>query len=98
MKKSQWLYELFTYLLALLFLFTALSKLFDFRHFVREINNQVFPKSFTPILVILLPGLELLATYLLIRLKSRTNGLRLSLILMIVFTVYVGLVTFHFFP
>lgn len=98
MKKSQWLYEMFTYLLALLFFFTALSKLFDFRHFVREINNQVFPKQLTSILIIALPAIELITTFLLLRVKYRIGGLWLSLVLMTAFTIYVALVTFHFFP
>ena len=97
MKKSQWLSEIFTYLLALLFLFTAMSKLIDFRHFVRSINNQPFDDSFTPFLVYFLPAIELLAVLLLLSLKTRTKGLWLSLVLMAVFTVYVALVTFHFY-
>lgn len=97
MKKSQWLSEIFTYLLALLFLFTALSKLFDFRHFIRSINNQPFDNSYTPFLVYFLPGIELLAVLLLIRVKTRVPGLWLALGLMTVFTIYVALVTFHFY-
>ena len=97
MKKSLWLSEIFTYLLALLFLYTALSKIFDFRHFVRSINNQPFDNSYTPFLVYFLPGIELLAVILLLRTKTRIKGLWLSLVLMSVFTIYVALVTFHFY-
>ncbi|MGF7036908.1 MauE/DoxX family redox-associated membrane protein [Mucilaginibacter lappiensis] len=98
MKKSEWLYELCIYLLALLFLFTALSKILDFRHFVREMNNQVFNKLFASILIIAVPTIEIIASFLLLRFKYRLKGLWLSFILMATFSIYVGLVTFHFFP
>ncbi|WP_345952982.1 MauE/DoxX family redox-associated membrane protein [Mucilaginibacter sp. PAMB04168] len=98
MKRLPWLYEVFTYLLALLFLFTALSKLVDFQKFVKQMNNQVFPKAVSAALVILVPLIELIATALLVRIKTRMTGLWLSLALMSAFTVYVGLVTLRVFP
>ncbi|EHQ30948.1 MauE/DoxX family redox-associated membrane protein [Mucilaginibacter paludis] len=97
MRKQQWIYEIFAYLLALLFLFTAASKLFDLRHFVREINNQPFDDRFTPALVYGLPAIELIAVALLVWPKMRLKGFYLSAVLMFVFTVYVALVTFHFY-
>jgi putative oxidoreductase len=97
MKKSQWPLEVLTYLLALLFLFTALSKLFDFRHFVRSIDEQPFDNVYTPFLIWCLPASELLAVVFLFWIKTRRVGLWLSLGLMGVFTVYVALVTFHFY-
>lgn len=97
MKRLQWLAELSTYALALLFLFTAVSKLLDFRHFVRAINNQPFDNRWTPVLVVVLPLSELLTAGLLLWPRYRSKGLLLSALLMFIFTVYVGLVTFHFY-
>ena len=97
MKKLQWLAEAGTYLLALMFLFTAASKLLDFRYFVRAINNQPFDNRWTPYLVAGLPLAELLATGLLLWPRYRVKGLALSAMLMLIFSVYVGLVTFHFY-
>jgi len=97
MKKYQWLYEGIIYLLALLFLYTAFSKLVDMRHFVRAIHNQPFPRSVDPILIVGVPIIEIIAGITLLRLKSRKSGLYLSAILMLAFSIYVGLAVFHFF-
>jgi uncharacterized membrane protein YphA (DoxX/SURF4 family) len=97
MKKYQWLYELIIYLLALLFLYTAFSKLVDMRHFVRAIHNQPFPRIVDPILIVGVPIIEIIAGIALLRMKSRTFGLYLSMILMLAFSIYVGLAVFHVF-
>ncbi len=97
MKKYQWLYELIIYLLALLFFYTAFSKLVDMRHFVRAIHNQPFPRSVDPIIIIGVPMIEIITGLALLRLKSRKLGLYLSAILMFSFSIYVGLAVFHFF-
>jgi Methylamine utilisation protein MauE len=97
MKKYQWPYELIIYLLALLFLYTAFSKLIDMRHFVRAIHNQPFPRSVDPILIVGVPLIEIITGIALLRIKSRTIGLYLSTILMLAFSIYVGLAVFNFF-
>lgn len=97
MRPQQWLYEIFSYLLASLFLYTALSKALDFQEFTKEINNQNFSKAYTPFLVYSLPTIELIVTLLLLWPKMRLWGLYLSSFLMIAFTLYVALVTFHFY-
>jgi len=96
-RQPQWFIETAAALLALLFLFTAASKLMDMRHFIRQIDNQPFDNSFTPFLVTGLPVTELVATLLLFIPKMRFSGFWLSAILMTAFTIYVALVTFHFF-
>ncbi|SDF26683.1 Methylamine utilisation protein MauE [Mucilaginibacter pineti] len=97
MKKHQWLYELIIYLLALLFLYTAFSKLIDMRHFFRAIHNQPFPRSVDPVLTVGVPLIEIIAGISLLRIKLRKFGLYLSMILMLAFTIYVGLAVFHVF-
>ncbi|PTQ92136.1 methylamine utilization protein MauE [Mucilaginibacter yixingensis] len=96
-KPNPWLIETTAWLLALLFIFTAASKLMDMHHFIQQIDNQPFDNHFTPFLVIGLPVAELATALLLFIPKVRTTGLWLSAIMMTTFTVYVALVTFHFF-
>lgn len=97
MKKTVWIIEILAGLLALLFLYTALSKLVDLRHFVRAINNQPFDNRYTEVLVIALPAAEILAGLLLLVPRLRLAGFAMSAILMLSFTSYVALVTFHFY-
>jgi putative oxidoreductase len=97
MKKKQWLLEIISGLLALLFIYTATSKLMDFRQFQKEINNQAFPKVLDPLLIYGLPTLELLSAGLLLIARLRIPGFWIYIVLMILFTGYVSLVTFHFY-
>jgi putative oxidoreductase len=98
MKRSQWLFEIITYLLILLFLYTALTKVLDWHHYVRKMNNQVFPKMITPTITFLIPLVEFIAVGLLVSSKTRIKGLWLAFVLMASFTVYVALVTLKVFP
>jgi putative oxidoreductase len=97
MRTKDWLLEIFTYLLALLFLYTAFSKLIDFKRFVWEIDNQPFGHWLTKLLIYGLPVIELVAVGLLLKPKLRKKGLYLSAILMFTFTGYVALVTFNYY-
>lgn len=78
--------------LALLFAYTAFSKLADFEEFKRQLNMQVFPHSLVEILLYLIPGIELLAVILMLVKRTRWLGLILSAVLMVMFTGYVALV------
>lgn len=93
-----WLYEGCVHLLALLFLFTATNKILDWHHFIRQMNNQVFSKPLSAVLIVAVPFLEFLAVFLLMRVKTRMLGLRLSLVLMTAFTMYIGLIILQVFP
>lgn len=97
MKRYQWLYEIIIYLLALLFLYTAFSKLVDMHHFTRAILNQPFPKSVDPFLIVGVPLVEIMTGIALLRIKSRKWGLYASAILMLSFSIYVSLAVFHVF-
>jgi hypothetical protein len=70
----------------------------DWHHYQRKMNNQVFPKTVTPIITVAVPMLEFIAVFLLAWVKTRIKGLWLSLTLMGAFTIYVGLVTLKVFP
>lgn len=97
MRFKDWISEVSTYLLALLFFYTALSKIIDFQRFVWEIGNQRFEHWLGQVLIYGLPAVELLATFLLLNLKIRQWGFYLSALLMTVFTLYVALITFHYY-
>lgn len=98
MKTKQWVIEIIVFLLAGLFLYTAVSKLMDFDRFIWQINNQPFDNRLTPLLTHVLPAAELLLTGLLFWPKARIAGLYGSGLLLTVFTVYIALVTFNFYP
>ncbi|SEM74449.1 MauE/DoxX family redox-associated membrane protein [Mucilaginibacter sp. P25] len=97
MKRSQWLYEIIIYFLALMFLYTAFSKLVDMHHFTKAIRNQPFPKIVDPSLVVGVPLVEIITGVSLLRIKSRKFGLYASAILMLSFTIYVSLAVFNVF-
>ena len=89
MSKKQVLIECVCALLILLFLYASVSKFLDFKTFIDQMNNQPLPNSWTPFLVW---AITLLFEY------TRLVGLYTSLILMILFTFYTGIVLLHFFP
>jgi putative oxidoreductase len=97
MKRRKWLLEIISGLLALLFIYTAASKLMDFKQFQKEINNQAFPKELDSLLIYGLPPSELISAGMLLIARFRIVGLWIYLVLMLLFTGYVSLVTFHFY-
>jgi putative oxidoreductase len=80
--------EIISSLLVLLFLYASLSKFFDFKHFIGEMNNQPFPNWMTPYFVWSIPLLEIVITLALVFERTRMKGLYASLILMTAFTIY----------
>lgn len=76
--------------LASLFIYTAVSKAYDWQGTKLAMYSQLFPEWMADILLFLLPILELgLASMLLIS-AWRKTGLLLSVLLLILFTGYVG--------
>jgi|ERR1700722_6830902 len=82
-------------LIIFLFLYASLSKLFDFKTFVGEINNQPLPNSWTPFLSVAIPGCELLICGLLLFDRSRLLGLWISLVFMSLFAGYAAAILLH---
>jgi len=89
--------ELISSLLILLFLYASISKWFDFKTFVGDMNNQPFPNWMTPLLVWGVPLIEILLAIGLMFERTRTKALYGSLILMSAFTIYTLTVLMHFF-
>jgi putative oxidoreductase len=98
MSKKQVLIECVCALLILLFLYASTSKFLDFKTFIDQMNNQPLPNSWTPFLVWAIPLLEIAISISLLFEYTRLIGFYASLILMIVFTLYTGIVLLHFFP
>ncbi|MHB1178642.1 MAG: MauE/DoxX family redox-associated membrane protein [Daejeonella sp.] len=91
------LVELSSCLLIILWVYASLSKLIDYEHSRGEMLNQVFSKQLAAVLVWLIPIIELLVSCLLISIKTRLLGLYASILLLVIFTVYIGLVMTNIF-
>lgn len=83
--------------LALLFTYTALSKLLDVSTFRQQMLNQPFPEWFANLLSWVLPFAEIAIATLLLNSKTRLTGLYLSLVFMSMFTLYIALVLLNIF-
>ncbi|MET3606932.1 putative membrane protein YphA (DoxX/SURF4 family) [Mucilaginibacter rubeus] len=96
--KKELIYELITGLPVLLFLYTGLSKLLDFKNFEVSMLFQHLPASVTLPMTYLLPLSEIVVAALMIPDKSRLAGIYAFLIMMTAFTLYVGAALLHLFP
>lgn len=90
--KNHPLIQIASFLLILLWIYAALSKLTDLETFSKQLNNQVFPKAMTPVLLIGIPAIEIAAAGLLLTNRYKKTGLWLSALLMSAFTIYIALV------
>ena len=78
------------WLLASLFIYTAVSKVYDWQGTKLAMYNQLFPEWMADILLFTLPVLELGIASMLLVSAWRKTGLLLSVLLLILFTGYVG--------
>ena len=81
--------EIICCLLVLLFVYAAFSKLLEYHTFKIQLTNSPFLKPFSGIIVWLIPIAELIIAALLTVTHTRRAGLYFSLILLLVFTVYI---------
>jgi putative oxidoreductase len=91
------LQHIITALLIFLFCYTAISKLMDVEEFRRQLNNQEVPQWSKAALVWLIPGSELIVSFLLLIPTTRIIGFYGAAALMTLFTVYMALVVFGYF-
>ncbi|WP_192348646.1 MauE/DoxX family redox-associated membrane protein [Algoriphagus sp. Y33] len=80
------------WLLAALFAYTAVSKVYDWSGTLRAVKGQVFPDWMTLPLLYGLPILEVSLAVILLLPKTRKAALGISFVLMAAFTGYVALV------
>jgi putative oxidoreductase len=95
--KKQSIIEVLSTFLLVMFLYTAFSKFFDWASYKRGMQNQHFSDVVTNLLIFTLPPIEIAAGTLLIFTKTRLIGLLTSLMLMLGFTGYVGLIVAGYF-
>jgi len=74
----------------LLFVYTAVSKLLSFRQFQNTLHRSPLISQFADFIAVALPAIELLIAVLLLNPQWRAKGLSASLVIMIVFTLYIG--------
>ena len=86
------LVEFIAWLLAALFVYTAVSKVYDWNGTVSAVNGQVFPDWMTLPLLYGLPIVEVALAVILLLPQTRRVALGISFLLMSVFTGYVALV------
>lgn len=98
MKTREYIREIITYLLILLFLYTAVNKGANIGRFYGEINNQPFDNRLTPFLTYGIPAAELLIAALIAWPPTRLKGCYAYTVVMIIFTIYVALITFGYYP
>jgi len=84
--------QVITCLLILLWVYAAMSKLLNYEQSRSQMLNQVFTQTTAKLLVWAVPFTELLLGVLLSFLKTRLIGLYGSLVMLVGFTIYIGLV------
>jgi hypothetical protein len=82
----------------LLFLYTGISKLWDYREFISELHQSPWLKILPGWLVWIIPGFELATAFMLATNRFRLKGLYISCLMMAVFTLYIlGLSQFTYY-
>jgi hypothetical protein len=95
--RRKYIIDIISFLLILLFVYTAMSKLMDFKQFKEQMFNQALPHEIALTLIWTLPGFEILTALMVFFKQSRLLGYYLSAILMCLFTLYIALVLLHYF-
>ena len=88
--RRQIILEIIYGLLILLFVYTAISKLIDLNNFKNTLTDIPMLETLSGLLKWLIPGTELLIAAALYTSRYRKAGLYVALILMSVFTFYIG--------
>jgi len=91
------LIDVTVFLLVLLWIYTATSKLLAFDSYRSQMYDQPISHGLASFLIWSLPPIEILTAMLLIIPRFKIWGLLSSIILMTVFSVYVALITFGVF-
>lgn len=89
--------EIIIYLFVFLFAYAALSKLLDFQNFKVQLEKSPLLTSFSALLVVTIPLLEILISVILLINRTRLIGLYASFTLMVLFTGYIFAIL-HFSP
>lgn len=93
--KSSIVLSFIRYALCFLFLYTSFNKLMAFDYYLYDLKRSPLLGNYAMFIAILIPTVELLVAGLLLLEKTMKGGLLGSLVLMIVFTIYVGYVLLY---
>lgn len=80
-------------LFIVLFLYTGIAKLSDYSSFLHELSQSQLLRPISKWLAVLTPSIELLIVALLLSKGRKLQGLYASFVLMLIFTVYLILLT-----
>ena len=83
------------YLLIVLWIYAAGSKLWFYTAFKIQLSRQLLPQRSIPVLQWLIPAIEITAVVLLSFQRTLGKGFLLTFLLMLTFTVYIGLGLAH---
>lgn len=83
------LFKIYTALLVMIFVYAGLVKVLNFPKFVFNINNQPLPNGHTPILIARILVSELMILVLLLFQRTRLKRFYLSVIVSLLFTLYI---------
>jgi putative oxidoreductase len=83
------------FLLVLLWIYASISKLLDYPHFIQEMHSQLLPQSLRTLLVAVLPVAEIILAILLSIRSTQLFGLVGSLMVLLLFSLYIGVLLFH---
>jgi uncharacterized membrane protein YphA (DoxX/SURF4 family) len=81
-------------LLILLFIYAAFSKLFDYKTFQQQLKASALLHPFFPILAWAVPLIEIGISLMLIIDRTRLLGLYASLLILLLFTIYIIIMLF----
>jgi hypothetical protein len=90
MKKIEIINNLTSYLLIFLFAYTGFTKLIDHSTFKSSILQSPIIRNYATVISWLIPLLELAVVVMLLVGKYRQKALQFSLLLMIIFTIYIA--------
>lgn len=82
--------EIICFLLILLFVYAASSKLIEYSSFKIQLSNSPILKPFAAIIAWFVPAVELIIVMMLTVKNTRKYGLYASLILLMIFTLYIS--------
>ena|SRR5882757_8718120 len=91
MKSGKWIADICAMCLVFLFVYTATSKLFQFNLFRWQLEGFPWIGRMGNVLAWMVPAVELAAAGLLLIRRRRITGFYVSLILMVLFTIYLAL-------
>lgn len=81
--------EIICFLLILLFVYAAFSKLLEYNSFKIQLGNSPFLKPVAGIIVWIIPATEVIISVMLAVTYTRKAGLYASFILLLIFTLYI---------